>query len=981
MPDLNQLDPRTITLVFVLLNLISATVVGILWWQHRFRFQGLGFWFANALLQGAGMLLIALRGIIPDGISILGSNFCIVAGLALFFDGCHRYFSLKPLSRGWYAIPLAAIGLIIPFTFVQDDVNWRIIINAAAMVAIMAPLAWWLLRRAPDSLRRYSRPFSWLAMAYLVVFLFRIAVNFMAPHQPDFFNGPQMDNIALLGMELLIFALAFVQLSSTTLRLSLVLESEEKRYRDLFSANRDGVVVVDLRGRCLEANQAFCDMLGFSLEEIRQLPDFASITPERWRAWEQDEIRDRLLHKQGFTGLYQKEYIRKDGSIIPVEMQSFAARDEAGRLRYYWGIIRDITARVKAERELRESEQRYRTIYATMDEGMCLHQIEFDPSGQAVDYRILEVNPAYESLVGVSRDKAVGQLASVLYASTPPPFLEVYARVASTGQPESFESAYVPLAKSFRISVSSPSPGRFTTVFTDITERLKVAAELRGSEERFRTLVNLAGDAIIAWDEGFHIVGWNRAAERIFGYSMEEAVRLHPGFMLPPRLREASINAGEKLRRTGVQERRGQPFESVGLRKDGSEFPMEATISYTGAGADIRVIAVVRDISERLKLDEERRRADRLESLGTLAGGIAHDFNNILTSIMGNVSVARFTEDSRERDNILMEAEKASQRAAALAKQLLTFARGGSPIKELLDAGALLRETANFALSGSNCAPVYEISPDLRAVSADRGQVAQVIQNLVINASEAMPAGGLITLRAGNLELSAADPSGLPPGMYARIEVEDAGPGIPVEIAGRIFNPYFTTKASGRGLGLATSRSIIQRHGGTLRFRPGDGKGTIFTLLLPALGFTPPPAAAMRSIKTTSAHAAGKRVLVMDDEPQVRDTAVAILRHFGCRVTAVSDGEQALELYRQAAENGTPFAAVILDLTIPGGMGGLEALRRLKQLDPVVKAIVSSGYSESDAITACREAGFIGAIPKPYRLEDLAAILDQVLKK
>jgi PAS domain S-box-containing protein len=1224
-----------LTLVFFMVNLVAAGVAGIIWWQYRGRFQGLGYWLADALLLATAILLIFARGTVPEGLSILASNACTITGIVLFCDGARRYFRLPGLHRAWYAIPVVTVGLDIPFTFINDDVNWRNVILSLAMAIVLITFTVRMVREVPADLKRFSRYFNWLALSYAILCFLRIAVNLLYPHQPDFFNGPLLDLAVLAGMEILIIALAFIQLGVTTYRLSLELAEGETRYRDLFSANRDGVLVVETDGRLMDANQAFCDMLGYSINELKSLPNFTVLTPERWQAWEQGEIRERRLHKQGFTGLYQKEYIRKDGSIIPVEIQSFAATGKSGQANYYWGIVRniagrlqserrlkeseqkfslafqsspygiiitrsdnglildandrfetfsgfsradsigkttldlgfwvreedrnailrdlsqgiassdrelsfrkkggsiiktlfyaeslvvnneslilssfvditdrknmedslrasenryrslyasmnegaslhrldydasgkavdytildanpayerltglnrekvvgqtgsalfgknrprfleilnlcaqvvatgqpagydlhnyflnkdfqisvsspgpglfttifsDVTARRRAEAALKESEERFRSLYTSMGEGVCLHRLEYDASGQAVDYTILDVNPSYESILGIPREKVIGKPGSAVYDSNPPPFLETYARVAATRVSEEFETGYTPMGKSFHISVSSPAPGQFATVFSDITWRIKADAALKESETRFRAITEMTSDGILLYDLSGSILTANQAAERMYGFTQGELVGSNFELLVAPSLREDLRNALQRTARGSAPRFKGLPFETLHIRRDGTEFPVEISTNTRLTGDKILITAIVRDITGRKLLEEERQRTARLESLGTLAGGIAHDFNNLLTAILGNVSLARIAPDQMERDGTLREAEKACERAAALARQLLTFAKGGAPLKETLDLATLLRETASFALRSSGSQPVYEIAPDLWSVNADRGQISQVIHNLVINAAESMSNSGGVIIRGLNIHLPAGNPGAMTPGQYVRVEVEDSGSGIPADNAIHIFDPYFSTRSTGRGLGLATARSIILRHNGFIDFRPAPKRGTVFSFLLPALPTTTTvkPGTEDRSVRSVISPGREERILVMDDEPQVREVAGGIIKVLGFKVATATRGEQTLEMYRQAIALGKPFNAVILDLTIRDGMGGLETLRKLKEIDPMVKAIVSSGYPDDPAVSSYQETGFSAVVAKPYRADEMAAALQQAL--
>jgi two-component system cell cycle sensor histidine kinase/response regulator CckA len=381
------------------------------------------------------------------------------------------------------------------------------------------------------------------------------------------------------------------------------------------------------------------------------------------------------------------------------------------------------------------------------------------------------------------------------------------------------------------------------------------------------------------------------------------------------------------------------------------------------------------DITKRKRMEEDISKIQKLESIGILAGGIAHDFNNILTAILGNVSLAKIYDLQSNVQERLTEAEKACMQAKELTQQLLTFSRGGAPVKKVTSIAHLLSDSAIFASSGSNARCECSIPDDLWAAEVDEGQISQVVNNLVINAEQAMPGGGVIKVSAENIFLSE---SVLPleDGNYVKISVEDQGVGIPEQHLQRIFDPYFTTKQKGSGLGLATSYSIIRNHDGHIVVESILGVGTTFHIYLPASS----EEAVTREKMEEEIPVMGKgNILVMDDEEFIRELVGDMLVNIGYEATTVSDGAEAVELYKEAKESGRPFDAVIMDLTVPGGMGGREALRRIMEIDPEIKAIVSSGYSNDPIMADFGKYGFSGVIAKPYKTGELSEVLYKVM--
>jgi len=522
-----------------------------------------------------------------------------------------------------------------------------------------------------------------------------------------------------------------------------------------------------------------------------------------------------------------------------------------------------------------------------------------------------------------------------------------------------------------------PDYSRVQLVYTDVTEVRAALEALRQSEARYRELFEHAVNGLYRTTPTGRILVVNPAFAALLGFP--SAAEMVAWFEQQP-LATIYVEAGrrEEFMRRAQRQDRVVDFESEVRRRDGSVIWVSENVRVVRAadGSVESYEGVVADITARRRLEAEMARASKLEAVGILAGGIAHDFNNILTVVLGNITLAESeTASATARPRLLHEAHQATLRARDLTQQLLTFAKGGDPVRAAVELPDLLRESVGFALHGSNIRAEFELPGGLRRVNADKGQLGQVIHNLAINAVQAMPQGGILRLRAANEHLAAGARGGLPAGEYVCISVADTGVGIPAEHLAKIFDPYFTTKTQGSGLGLATVYAVISKHQGHIEVESQPGAGATFRFWLPVASAGP----AVPPEETAPAPAPAGRVLFMDDEASILELARHFLSRLGLAGEFVADGRAAIEKYREARAAGVPFDVVVMDLTVPGGMGGREAMEHLRSIDPQVRAIVSSGYSRDPVLANYRAHGFVGILPKPYGLAQVQQVLVQVL--
>ena len=514
------------------------------------------------------------------------------------------------------------------------------------------------------------------------------------------------------------------------------------------------------------------------------------------------------------------------------------------------------------------------------------------------------------------------------------------------------------------------------------TLELKVAAqtiELSKEKEHLAVTLRSIGDGVITTDTAGNIVLLNKVAEQLTGWSNKEAA----GLPLQQVFKISNEQTGQPCE--NPVEKILQHGEIIGLAqhtilqaKDGVERHID------DSGAPIRdmeskiigAVLVFRDITEQLITEQELLKVKKLESVGVLAGGIAHDFNNILAAILGNLSLSLLDADLKdETKTLLHEAEKASTRARGLTQQLLTFAKGGEPVKETASLGDVIQDSAQFILHGTNVACNFAIPEDLWLADIDKNQISQVIQNIVLNASQATPDGGLIQITCSNIDSPAREKAPLPRNRnYVKIEIRDNGIGIPAHIIERIFDPYFSTKQEGSGLGMTITHSIITQHGGLITVESRLKVGTKFTIYIPASNQE--ETAKPQQPNLLNKESGKSRIMLMDDEEMVRNVIKEMLIIFGHDVVLAADGNEAIAAFKDA---DPPIDLIIMDLTIPGGMGGKEAVQKILDMDKNAKIIVSSGYSNDPIMANYNDYGFSGAIVKPFQVQELTDIINKVL--
>jgi PAS domain S-box-containing protein len=768
------------------------------------------------------------------------------------------------------------------------------------------------------------------------------------------------------------------------------LHENEEKFRRIIDTAQEGVWMLDGEGKTSYVNERMAEMLGYSAKDLAGRSPFDFLAEE-----------DRLKAMQSFERREQKvkdvldmRFLKKDGSSLWGILSASPVLDAKGRFVGSFGMITDITKRKVAEEVLRESEEKYRVLFENAIDPIFITD---------ADFKYVDVNKKATELFGYSRKEFLKmKILDVIPPEQIPRTESELKKLRERGTYEKFIGKI--RAKDGRwldVEVSSSAIVRegkvvgSQDIVRDITERRRVEEELLRSKTRYYNIFNTA--AVSLWEED--ISELKSALDNLKARGVADLrtyIDEHPEFLKKAARMIKILDVNDvTLKLYGAKSKEemldslDQIFtpDSYNVFKDeliaiaeGKTYFEAETVNKTFQGKNVHVwismsipsteleinkmLVSIIDITDRMKMEEELIKAQKLESVGLLAGGIAHDFNNLLMAIAGNIELAKMY--ARPGDRVyekLTEAERASHRAKDLTLQLLTFSRGGQPVKKSASIVELIQESTRFSLRGSGTRCELSLPDDLLPVEVDEGQMSQVINNLIINADQAMPDGGVITIQCRNVVIGPRDALPLKAGKYVHLSIKDQGIGIPREHYSKIFDPYFTTKQKGSGLGLATTYSIIKQHDGYITLESELGAGTVFHLYVPASKGKGRAA----EVKGDGPVTGKGKILVMDDDEAVRDVAGAMLGKLGYETTPAGDGAEAIELYERARKSGEPFDAVIMDLTIPGGMGGREAIKKLLEIAPDAKAIVSSGYSNDPIMAEYTKYGFSGVVGKPYK--------------
>gem|GEM_PF-772194 len=744
-------------------------------------------------------------------------------------------------------------------------------------------------------------------------------------------------------------------------------------FQEILTASSDIIAVINSRGEIEYINESVETILGIAPDDLisENIFDYSEDSDTEQLA----EFYNEAKSRQGSPVSMTLTFLDTENTPHEFAVKGRLIQDGSGADKVIVNA-RDITEMQEAERALRHNVTKYRALIESANDPIFIVKAD---TGIIVD-----ANNEAAKLIGRSLPEIIGTNQTALH---PPEQKEKYTKVFRThvtAGSDLVSNVYVRDANGEDIPVEISSSTveiedevYVQEIFRDLRPHKRAQEEIR----LFQNAVESVKECISITDMEDQILFVNQAFENTYGYSRNEIIGKNISVIRCDTPEDREDERKEILTETI---RGGWSGEIINQRSDGSTFPVRLSTSVIRDedGKKIALIGVAQDITDEKQMEEELFRAEKLESLGTLAGGIAHDFNNILTSVIGNLSLAKsYLENPEKLKSLLITAEQSAVRATTLTKQMLTFSKGGQPVAEDISIRTLLQKAVDLSLSGSNVKYNIDLKTDNVLLHVDSGQMRQAIGNILLNAVQAMPEGGTVDITAEAVEFNSPSNSiGLAQGEHLRITIADTGPGITAENMDKIFDPFFTTKPRGSGLGLATSYSIVKRHGGIITADSVVDEGTTFYVYLPLTSTARTGEKGRTSGGDNSLKLKTGKILIMDDEQSVREVCGDMLEYLGYQVEYAENGEDALYKYKRAAESGEPMDVVIMDLTIPGGMGGIETVEKLLSYDDNARAIVSSGYSTNPVMSDYQEYGFVGVVNKPYQLADLKQEIQRVLK-
>lgn len=760
--------------------------------------------------------------------------------------------------------------------------------------------------------------------------------------------------------------------------------SPELLFQSVWENSANGMRLTDENGIIINVNDAFCKLVEIPKAELIGV-DFANVYHMSLR----DQIKRQYANRfktHTVDTRFERRLRLSSGKEIDVEVtNSFIEfKDDKPLLL---SIIRDISARKRAEEALRESEERYHRITVAVTDYIFTVFIENGNVVKTVH------GPACIAVTGYATEEFAADpyLWITMVVPEDHDHVEKHASSVLTDKdPDAIEHRIRRKDGAVRWVLNTPVPHRdssgtlisYDGLISDITERKLAETALKESEERYRAVVDTATDAIITIDMKGRIIFGNTAASALFGYSAEEMLGQPLSMLMPEKYRREHDLGLARVVSGGESHVIGKTIEVLGLRKDGSEFPMELSLARWQTGNDMFFTGIIRDITEHKLLEEKIIEAQKMDSIGNLAGGVAHDFNNMLASIMGYSSLLLMNETDVKRKKYLESIVKSSERASKLTQQLLAFGRKGKNLNQAININTIADEVYKMIERTISKEIILEkrLAEDIYTIDGDPSQITHVIMNLCVNAKEAIPDSGTIIVETGNITIDNTTAKRYPnvhPGEYVVLSISDSGSGISEEVRKQLFEPFFTTKKDGNikgtGLGLAVVYGIVHAHKGFIDLETEVGKGTTFYVYFPR---GEKKYVQEKVVEQQIVQGRGT-ILVVEDEEAIRDLVDSALPILGYSVILAKDGEEGVDIYR---ERHSEIDAVVLDMQMPK-MGGKEAFKRMKSINPDIRAVLCTGFGKNEQAQEILDLGVKILLPKPYNIKDLSRVITEILTK
>ncbi len=754
----------------------------------------------------------------------------------------------------------------------------------------------------------------------------------------------------------------------------------EKRFRTVFNATPLGIAVANPEGYFLDVNKAFTKMLGYRKSEIKKMT-FVDITHPNDRRKTQ-KLSNSVRKGKINSYKIEKRYLRKGGDFIWAVVRATAARDDNGDIQYWLGIMEDITERKQAEQALAESESRYRMLFQHSAEGILVVEVK--------TRKLKYANPAICKMLGYTEKELKRMRVENIHPEEDVKW--VFREFKEMSQGEKRLAQNIPCLRKdgskIYVNINSTQvliDGIECNIgfFQDITQRLNAEKALRESEEKYRNILESIEEGYFEVNLAGNFTFVNDAVCKMMGYALDELIGMNNREYTSPETAKKMYQVFNTVYREGRPAKVAN-FEVITKTGAKKNFELSASLMRNSEEKPIGFRGIIRDVTERLKGEKEKERlasqiqhAQKMEAIGTLAGGIAHDFNNLLMGFQGNISLMLLDlDEDHPYCEYLKNMESYVIRGSELTRQILGFARRGKYQVKTTNLNDLLDKSADmFSRTKKEISIHKKFQENLWPVEVDRGQFEQVLLNLFVNSWQAMPGGGSLYLETENvyLEENYDKPYEIVPGPYVRISVTDTGIGMDKEIQQRIFEPFFTTKAVGRGtgLGLASTYGIIKNHNGVIDVYSEKDHGTIFKIYLPASDKKVVKEKPMTEILLSGT----ETILLVDDEEMVVDIGKEVLEKLGYVVIPAAGGIEAIDIFKQGKNR---IDLVILDMIMPD-MSGSEAFDKLKEIQPDLKVLLSSGYSINGRASEILERGCHGFIQKPFNLRQISRKIREVL--